>query len=60
MATSAGKSKPAMDTLIRSFEDVVSQAQRRMSEKEFKQAERKFDQVVTKVRASRGRRRETA
>jgi hypothetical protein len=60
MATSAGKSKPAMDSLIRSFEGVVSQAQRRMSEKEFKQAERKFDQVVTKVRASRGRRRETA
>lgn len=49
-----------MDSLIQTFEGVVSQAQRRMSEKEFKQAERKFARVVTKVRASRGRRRETA
>ena len=31
-----------------------------MSQEEFRRAEKKFDEVVNKVRASRGRKRETA
>jgi hypothetical protein len=60
MATTVGKSKSAMDSLTDSFSDIVSQAKKRMSEKEFQRAEEKFDQIAKKVRASRGRRRETA
>lgn len=60
MAKPAIKSKSAMDTLVDSFSRIVSEAKERMSEEEFRHAEKKFDEVVTKVRASRGRRRETA
>ena len=60
MAKPAPKTKSAMDTLVDSFSRIVSEAKERMSEEEFRQAEKKFDKVVTKVRASRGRRRETA
>ena len=49
-----------MDSLADSFNDIVSQAKKRMPESDFKQAEKKFDQIATKVRASRARRRETA
>lgn len=49
-----------MDTLVDSFSRIVSEAKERMSEEEFRQAEKKFDKVVTKVRGSRGRHRETA
>ncbi len=60
MAKPAPKSKSAMDTLVDSFSRIVSEAKERMSEEEFRQAEKKFDKVVTKVRGSRGRHRETA
>ncbi len=60
MATRVEKPKSAMDSLADSFNDIVSQAKERMSEKKFKHAEEKFDQIAKKVRASRGRRRETA
>jgi hypothetical protein len=49
-----------MDVLNKSFGDIVSKAKKRMSPKDFKRAEEKFDQLASKVRASRGRRRETA
>jgi hypothetical protein len=49
-----------MDTLVRSFSRLVSEAKEQMPDKEFQQAEKKFDDVVKKVRASRGRQRETA
>lgn len=54
------KSKSAMDTLVDSFTELVAEAKARMSEEEFRQAEKKFDEIVNRVRASRGRRRETA
>ena len=60
MAKAAPKLKSAMDKLVDSFSGLVSEAKERMSEQEFCQAEEKFDEVVSKVRASRGRRRETA
>jgi hypothetical protein len=54
------KSTPAMDKLVDSFSRLVSEAKDRMPDEEFQQAEKKFDDVVKKVRASRGRQRETA
>ncbi len=60
MATSAEKPKSAMDSLNKNFNDIVSQAKKRMSPEDFKRAEEKFDQIANKVRASRGQRRETA
>ena len=60
MPKSATKSKSAMDTLVDSFSDLVPDAEKRMSPEEFRQAEKKFDEIIDKVRASRGRRRETA
>ena len=60
MAKPAPKSKSAMDTLIDSVTRLRAEAKEHMSEEEFRQAEKKFDDVVTKVRASRGRTRETA
>ena len=59
MAKSA-KSTPAMDKLVDSFRRVVSEAKERMPDEEFQEAEKKFDDVVSKVRAVRGRQRETA
>ena len=62
MAKSAPKSKSAMETLVDSFSDLVSEAKERMSPEEFRKAEKEFDKIIDKVRAraSRGGRRETA
>lgn len=49
-----------MDKVVDSFKRVVSEAKERMPDEEFQQAEKKFNDVVSKVRASRGRQRETA
>lgn len=59
MAKSA-KPTPAMDKLVNSFSKLVSDAKEKTSDEEFQHAEKKFDEVVNKVRASRGRQRETA
>jgi len=59
MAKSA-KSAPAMDKLVDSFKRIVSEAKERLPDEEFQQAEKQFDNVVNKVRAARGRQRETA
>ncbi len=55
MAKSAPKPKSAMDALVESFSRVVAEAKERMSPEEFREAERKFDEVVNRVRASRAR-----
>jgi len=60
MAKPVRKPKSAMENLVDSFGRIVSEAKEHMSEEEFRQAEKKFDQVIIKVRASRGRRRESA
>jgi len=60
MAKPVPKSKSALDALIGSVSRVRSEARGRMSEDDFRRAEKKFDEVVNKVRASRGRKRETA
>ncbi len=62
MAKTAPKSKSAMETLVDSFSDLVEEARERMSPEEFQQAEKEFDEIVSKVkaRASRTGRRESA
>lgn len=60
MAKTAPKSKSALDTLIDSVTRVRAEARDRMSEDEFRQVEEKVHQLANKVRASRGRKRETA
>jgi hypothetical protein len=62
MAKSAPKSKSAMETLVDSFSDLVTEAKKRMSPEEFRRAEKEFDEIVdkAKARASRGGHRETA
>ncbi len=60
MAKAASKSKSAMDTLVDSFTRLRDEAQDRMSEEEFRQADEEFHQLANKVRASRAGKRETA
>jgi ribosomal protein S20 len=61
MATSAPRSrKSAMATLAGSFENLVESRRKKLSKEEFKKAEENFDRIVSKARASRARRRETA
>lgn len=49
-----------MDTLVESFTRLRDEAKERMSEDEFRKADEEFHQLANKVRASRGRKRETA
>jgi hypothetical protein len=60
VATSAEKPKSAMATLVESFEDLVESQCKKLSKEEFKKAEQNFERIVSKARASRARRRETA
>ena len=60
MAKAALKSKSALDTLVQSVSRIRDEAKERMSKDEFRQADEKFHQLASKVRASRGRKRETA
>jgi len=62
MAKPSAKPKSAMETLVDSFSDLVEDARKRMSPEEFRKAEKKFDEVIERVkaRASRAGRRESA
>lgn len=60
MAKAAPKSKSALDTLLDSVTRLHSEAKERMSEDEFRRMEDDVHQLASKVRASRGRKRETA
>jgi hypothetical protein len=60
MPKAAPKSKSASDTLVDSVTRLRAEAKERMSEEEFRQADEKVHQLAIKVRASRGRKRETA
>jgi hypothetical protein len=60
MATAAEKPKSAMATLVESFENLVESQRNKLSKEEFKRAEENFERIVSKARASRARRRETA
>lgn len=56
----APKPKSTFDALVESFSNLRAEAKDRMTEEEFRQAEEKFHELANKVRASRGRKRETA
>jgi hypothetical protein len=60
MAKAAPKAKSARDLLIESVNRIRAEARERMSDDEFRQVEEKVHQLANKVRASRGRKRETA
>jgi hypothetical protein len=60
VATSAEKPKSAMAALRESFENLVESQRKKLSKEEFKNAEQNFERIVSKARASRARRRETA
>ncbi len=60
MAKAAPKSKSAIDTLVESVTRIRAEARERMSEEEFREVEERFHRLANKVRASRGRKRETA
>jgi hypothetical protein len=60
MAKASPKSKSALDTLVESVTRIRNEARERMSDDEFRQADEKVHQLANKVRASRGRKRETA
>lgn len=49
-----------MDNLIESVTRLRAEAKERMSDEEFQHTEKKFDEVVSRVRASRAAKRETA
>jgi hypothetical protein len=55
MQKSVPKPKSAMDTLVEAFLDLRADAKERMSEEEFREVERKFDELVRKIRARRRR-----
>ena len=60
MPKAAAKPKSARDTLIDSVTRLREEARQRMSEDEFCEVEEKVHELANKVRASRGRKRETA
>jgi len=60
MAKLSAKSKSALDTLVNSVNRIRAEARERMSQEEFRQLDEKVHQLANKVRASRGRKRETA
>jgi hypothetical protein len=60
MPKPAAKPKSALDTLIESVSRLRSEAKEQMSEAEFREMEDRVHQLANRVRASRGRKRETA
>lgn len=60
MPKAAPKTKSSRDLLIESVNRIRDEARERMSDDEFRQVEEKVHQLANKVRASRGRKRETA
>jgi len=60
VATSAEKPKSAMAALTESFENLVESQRKKLNKEEFKKAQQNFERIVSKARASRARRRETA
>jgi hypothetical protein len=49
-----------MADLVESFENLVEPQRKKLGKEEFKKAEQTFERIVSKARASRERRRETA
>lgn len=49
-----------MAALTESFENLIESQRKKLGKEEFKKAEQNFERIVSKARASRARRRETA
>jgi hypothetical protein len=60
MGKPAAKPKSARETLVESINRIREEARQSMSEERFREIEEKVHELANKVRASRGRRRETA
>jgi len=65
MATSSVKQgsaaqKSAMDKLLDSFAEVIDSGAEKMSPRELRESEKKFNEIVDRAVAARKRRRETA
>jgi len=52
--------KPAEDGLLDSFEEIVDKAAEKMSDKEFRKAEKKSNEILDRALADHSRRRGTA
>jgi hypothetical protein len=59
MATSSLKQKSAMNELLDSFAEVIDSGAEKMSSRELRESEKKFNKIVDHAVASRKRRRET-
>ena len=55
MAKSPSKAKSAMDKLVDAFLKLRAEAKERMSAEEFREADRKFNELARKVHARRKR-----
>ena len=60
MASSPVKQKSAMDELLDSFGEVIDSGAEKMDPSELRESEKRFNEIVDRVAASRKRRRETA
>jgi PHD/YefM family antitoxin component YafN of YafNO toxin-antitoxin module len=60
MPKATAKPKSARETLMETVTRIREEARQRMSEDEFREVEDKVHELANKVRASRGRKRETA
>ena len=60
MASSCGDRKSATDSLLEGMEELVDTASKSMTDRQFKKAEKKFNDAVDRAVASRSRNRETA
>jgi hypothetical protein len=60
MPSSPAKPKSAMDELLDSFGEVIDSGAKKMDPSELRESEKRFNEIVDRVAASRKRRRETA
>ncbi|MFZ0481218.1 MAG: hypothetical protein WAL71_18915 [Terriglobales bacterium] len=60
MASSCVDRKSATDSLLEGMEELVDTASKSMTDRQFKKAEKKFNDAVDRAVASRSRNRETA
>ena len=60
MATPSAKRGSAIDKLLDSFAEVIDSGAEKMSPRELRESEKKFNEIVDRAVVARKRRRETA
>jgi hypothetical protein len=60
MASSSVDKKSATDSLLEGMDELIDSAAEKMTDRQFKRAEKQFNDVVDRAVASRSRKRETA